>query len=414
MMINTALGACASVYSSITDALLNFLTSDGSSLLLWAEVLRMDYATLARESEHSSSYGVGHTAGGGLAHAAHAKYFNELSAASTEHIRRRSDCRDKSCQDAEDARFCGEWMSLYAQWENVNRQRYTTAARSFDRVATQTVMHAENEWLQLRDYTVRQLKKMRFPKTPGDDMEGMMLKGVNDSLRNDFDRHFGGDGDTVRYLGEQATWFQEERAAVEDNMVEQANDMEEQICAAARRAVLEQLAQEEWQAYRDHLKDRVSWDVDPKTEEEFPCEGAIGPVSVKIDTTTPGSGLGKFDLKWKTPLYKSGDDGASFSAGSSIGVGGESGEDSASVSSNYGPFAGKVKVTLTKKVNPFNSQEYMGIKVKGSAGFGLKRGKLSVACYPSSGSVTIYPRSLYDDAVRYLSTPVSPPPRGHQ
>lgn len=74
-------------------------------------------------------------------------------------------------------------------------------------------------------------------------------------------------------------------------------------------------------------------------------------------------------------------------------VGGQTSEGvSIGVSGNYGPFAGKAKVTLTTKVNPWNSQEYTGINLKGSAGFGLKAGKLGAACYQSSGSVTSYPR----------------------
>jgi hypothetical protein len=411
-MINSFLGAYASVYVDVSDGLLNFLTREGSSLMLWAEVLGLDSTVLGRESEHSSNYGVGYTHGGGLAHRAYEEYLRELNAASTDHARRASDCFDKPCQVQENIRFCGVWKSLYADWQGASRQRYNTAARNFDRIATRKVMQAENELLQARAFAVRQLTRMRFSKTLRPDMEGQMLQGMNTIIRSSYERHLDADGDTVSYLGEQALWAQTMRTEVEEDLASEAQKMEEETCEAAKKALLEMLAQEEWQAYRDHLKDRVAWDIQPKTESEFPCEGSIGPVTVSLDTTKLGSGQGKFDLKWKASLYKSGSDGIGVSAGSGIGVGGQNSEDSAGASGNYGPFAGKVKATLTSKVNPWNSKEYMGIKLKGSAGLGLKAGKLGAACYPSSGSVTFYPRAFYEDAMRYLSTPSSAPTGG--
>ena len=141
-------------------------------------------------------------------------------------------------------------------------------------------------------------------------------------------------------------------------------------------------------------------------------------LSVSTDVNELGSGKGKFDLKWKPKLYENKDYNTkvSGSVGVSIGVGGQANEfPSISGKGEYGPFSGKAKVTLTNKVNPWNNQEYTGIKLKGSAGFGLSAGKkvkLGVACYPSSGSVTLYPRALYEDAVKYLSTPSTPPSGG--
>ena len=185
------------------------------------------------------------------------------------------------------------------------------------------------------------------------------------------------------------------------------------------------LAQEEWEAYLDHLRDRIRWDVQPQTESSFPCEGEIGPLTIEADLNKPGEG--KFDLKWKGKSFRAGGavtvgGGGVTGVGGGVGVrttsgvtvnatGSSSGGPGFGTSTGYGPFQGKGKVSFTSKVSPWNSQEYLGIKLKGSAGLGLsaRRGALGVKCYPSSGSVTIYPRALYNDAVKYLSTPPTRP-----
>ena len=65
----------------------------------------------------------------------------------------------------------------------------------------------------------------------------------------------------------------------------------------------------------------------------------------------------------------------------------------------------------SNKVSPWDNREYRGIRLQSSAGLGLRNrsGKLSAACYPTSGSVTIYPRALLEDAVRYATTPSTRP-----
>jgi hypothetical protein len=196
-------------------------------------------------------------------------------------------------------------------------------------------------------------------------------------------------------------------------------------CEPAMRALMELLAQEEWQAYLDHLRDRLSWSVQPQTESSFPCDGAIGPLTIETDLNKPGEG--KMDLKWKGKSFQGGGSVTVGPGGATVGGGvgrktsgvtiSGSGDSSGSAgvggSGGYGPFQGKVRVTHTNKTSPWNSREYLGIKIKGSAGLGLstRDGQLGIKCYPSSGSVTIYPRALYEDAVRYLSTPSSPPGR---
>lgn len=279
----------------------------------------------------------------------------------------------------------------------------------------------------MRDYAVRQLKKMRFQKTPGYDMEQMTVQGINMAILPVYQRHVNPPEDvssgTVAYLRQRAEWFQHERDSMDEMLGQQAEDMQRE-CEPALRALLELLLQEEWQAYLDHLRDRLAWDIQPKTEPGDcpPGKFAIGPLSVSADPNKLGEG--KFDLKWKKGDFSAtgsatvGEGGVTLSGGAegkirgmSIGVATEGGP-SISRDVSYGPFKGKGKVTLTSKVNPYNSQEYLGIKLKGSAGFGLKAGKLGADCYPSSGSVTFYPRALLNDAAKYMSTPSTRPSGG--
>lgn len=440
--INGAFSTCISAYATIADKLLGFpsLTeTSGSPLLLWSDALGLDAPVLARES-YRTGIGERTMSGGlGLARGALDDYRRDKDAGYKEWTRRSNACNGSDCQIREAARWCVVWKQLYEVWENASRQRHTAAARNFDRIATRRLMQAENEWLQVRDYAVRQLRKMRFRKLPGYDEEQLFLKTVNVQILpvyghvNPSEEIHGGQVvySTVLYLQNQAQWFEGERSGLDRDLDNEAKSLQSQ-CAPALRALIELLAQEEWQAYLDHLRDRLAWDIQPKTESEFPCEGSIGPLTIETDLNKPGEG--KFDLKWKGKSFQGGGNvtvgpgGVSWGGGGGIrgssadkhsgvvinATGGTSGPGIGG-SGNYGPFQGKAKVSLTSKKSPWNSQEYLGIKLKGSAGLGLTGGKGSkygLKCYPSSGSVTIYPRALYDDAVRYLSTPSSPPRGG--
>ena len=410
-MINSALSVAISSYAQVSDTLLTYISGvNGSSLLFWADVLGMDSALLGSESHRDATEWNMH-GGPALATSAHDDYQSGLDAARKQ---RPSTCPadDPHCVRA-DARYCEAWKQLYERWETVSRERSNTAAHNFDPNATRLVIQAENELLQVRDYAVRQLAKMRFQN---DVEQKARLQGVNQAVRRVYDDHFGSAG-TVAFLRERAQWFQDERSALDEELSREREEMQK-TCGPAERALLELLAQEQWQAYLDYLGRRLNWDIQPKVESELPCEGSIGPVTVSTDFEDLGSGRGKLDLKWKPRLLDGkveGFDGGStkYSGTGSAGVGvgiGQGSDASLGGGGSYGPFAGKVKVTLTTSVNPWNNQEYMGIKLKGSQGFALKEGKFGIACYPNSGSVTFYPRAFYDDAVKYLSTPSSRPP----
>ena len=437
VMVNGALGTCVSAYGSITDQILSFPDStnlNGSPLLFWADVLGLDSQSLHRElkdieggaEDEVAQWSMSTYHGPSLAQPAYVSYFRDKDAGEKDHGERLRACRDDPCIVRETARWCGVRKQLYQRWEIASRQRFNAAAQRFDGIATRRLIEAENEYLQLRDYAVRQLKKMRFLKRPGYDEEQVVLQGINANIKTVYDRHLNSASDAasgmVPYLRERAVWFVGERKGLDEKLANEAKELQYK-CEPAIRALLDLLAQEEWQAYLDHLKDRLLWDIQPKTESEFPCEGSIGPLTIETDLNKPGEG--KFDLKWKGKTFQGGGNvtvGGGGITGGGIGVGRKttSGVSVATVSPSgpgfgqsvsYGPFQGKGKISFTSKVSPWNSQEYLGIKLKGAAGLGLstRKGQLGMKCFPSSGSVTIYPRALYEDAVKFMSTPTTRP-----
>lgn len=441
-VINAVLGVYISIYAQITDTRLSFPDSTltfGSPVLYWADVLGLDAPVLGRESRRDAvSWDMHSALGPALAQGAFDAYTRDKEQAYSEHRTRELACRDNECTIRETARWCGVWKPLYERWANDSRQRHNKAARSFDRIATQTLIGAENELLLTRDYAVRQVKKMTFQNTPGFDMKKMTLQGINQSVQSVFEKHLSPKSEhtgTIPYIRGRARWFDGERNGMEEQLAHEADDIKRE-CEPAMQALLELLIQEEWQAYLDHLRDRMAWDLQGQAEtSEFPCEGTIGPVTIGTDLNKPGEG--KMDIKWSrkgVPVsaggsvtlrqdqtiglgvgvsykeeYPGGSGGPPITGSGSGTVRDELGKSGVGGGVGYGPFAGKGSVTFTTKVSPWNSREFLGIKLKGSAGLGLKRGNMGFACYPSSGSVTFYPRALYEDTVRYLSTPATPP-----
>jgi hypothetical protein len=434
-MLNSLLGMCIANYGQVTDTMLSFADTtqtNGSPLLFWSDVLSIDPPVLHREQEGGWKEAIRwsmHGLGPALSQPAQTSFFKDKEAGYKEFSNRERACGgDNACRVRENARWCSVRKQLFQRWEEASRQRHNAAARKFDRTALTRIIAAENEYLQLRDYAVRQLKKMKFMAVPGMSMEQMTIDGINTSIKLVYDRHLGTGNDggtgTVTYLRDRARWFVTEREGIDEALKIEAEDIRTS-CEAPMRAFLELLAQEEWQDYLDHLKDRLSWSIQPKTESSFPCEGNIGPLTIEADLNKPGEG--KMDLKWKGKTFAGGGSVIFGSGGTQVGLGGSaktsgvtlsaSGDSSGSAGvgggGGFGPFQGKARVTYTSKKSPWNSTEYLGIKLKGSAGLGLsnKTGTLGVKCYPSSGSVTIYPRAFYEDAVKYLSTPSSPPGR---
>lgn len=433
MMINSVLGVLITSYDQITDTMLTFpdtTETNASPLIVWANALNMDPPVLARERRDDAiSWSMHGAPGPALAQGAYDAFTSGKEAGWQEHNTRERACSDNSCRIRENARWCGVWKSLHERWANDSRARHNTAAHRFDLIATRTLINTENELLQVRDYAVRQVRKMRFPVTPGFDVRKMTLAGLNTALKRTFEKQLATSDSmgTVSYLRERAHWFETERDDMERFLTDESEKIKHD-CEPVMRALFELLAQEEWQAYLDHLRDRLAWDIQGKVENEFPCEGSIGPFTVTADLAK--SGEGKFDLKWKANQSLSLSGSVTLrqdqTLGVSVGAGVKQGDfgGSGTINENlepglggggtYGPFAGKGRATFTSKVSPWNSREYFGIKLKGSAGFGLgsktKGGMgMGVACYPSSGSVTFYPRAFLEDSIRYMSTPSTRP-----
>lgn len=436
MMITTALSMYISMYAQISDTMLSFLDTteiNGSPILVWSDVVRIDPPALQREQEGGWKEPIRwsmHGQGVALSQPPLTTFTKDKEAGYRDHNAREDACRDNPCRVRENARWCGVRSELFRRWEDASRQRHNAAARRFDQVATRYVIAAENEYLQLRDYAVRQIQKMKFPPpVQGMSLEKLTIDAINTNLKLVYDKHLaaetnGGIG-MATYLRDRAKWFETERTDIDEMLKIEAEDIRTS-CEAPMREFLELLAQEEWQAYLDHLRDRLSWSVQPKNEGSFPCETSIGPLTIEADLNKPGEG--KMDLKWKGKTFSGGGNvvfgpgGPTFGAGGSAKTSGvtltggvdSSGNAGTGGGFGYGPFQGKAKVSYTSKVSPWNNREYLGIKLKGSAGLGLSngpKGQLGMKCFPSSGSVTIYPRAFYEDAVKYLSTPSSAPGR---
>jgi hypothetical protein len=219
-------------------------------------------------------------------------------------------------------------------------------------------------------------------------------------------------GKVEQFLQQQSRWYGMERETIESH-IRQTKESHDRQCEPVMLQLLQLVLQEQYQDYLEHLRDRMRWGVDSRVDTKFPCDCSFGAFSCAADLNDLGEG--KFGYKLtKGPFSASGSVGVgekgvkvSGSAGAKVrgvGVGVDSG-GSASVGRGVrvGPFAGKGDATFTTATNPWNNREYLGIRVRGSAGFGVGTKGASASCYPSSGEVTIYPRALLEDVGRYLS-----------
>src|SRR2546430_7143917 len=115
----------------------------------------------------------------------------------------------------------------------------------------------------------------------GANLQELTVKGINIAIRNLYEHHLSSAGrtrGTIAYLRERAEWFQSERNEMDEMLGQEANDMQRE-CESALRALLDLLAQEEWQAYLHHLQDRLASDLQPQTQEVLPFHGSIVPLS---------------------------------------------------------------------------------------------------------------------------------------
>jgi hypothetical protein len=290
----------------------------------------------------------------------------------------------------------------------VRLQRVNTAGRNFDNEARYVVSLAEGEVGAAREFAVALLRDLR--KGPGNAFEfGVQM--INQAYQLTLlQPHLLAGGKVDEFLQQQARWFAQQRAWVEDSNASMKQSHDSQCDPVMLELRMEQLAQQ-YQAYLEHLRERLAWGVDSRVDTKFPCNFSLGGLSGKADLNDLGGG--KFGYEVTRGPYAGGvevgRDGVSFSGGASgkirgVGVSVDSGGE-AGAGGRFGPFAGKADASFTTAVNPWNGRQYLGIRLRGSAGFGVgtKGGGASASCYPSSGEVTLYPRALLEDLGRYLS-----------
>jgi hypothetical protein len=314
-------------------------------------------------------------------------------------VRTRSACKTQACMDQVDRQECLAWKGLNKDWSDEGARRYLLAARNFDHVAAGLLRGANIEILGTRMFAARTLKALRLHKsTPGTAMPiDVFVQGINMSFRSLLvGPHLTSDTNASSVPGilrEQARWFAGARTMYEGHVGSEAANIRAR-CEPVERRSLEQLAEEEWEAYRDMLRDRMKEDIEVETGDEFPCSGKVGPISLSLNLAKLGSGEGELSGTWevKEAVGFTGKVDQNGELGGSIDVG-----------HHYGPIAGEGEVTVISRINPRNGEEDRGFKLTGEAGFGFEVGKvLGADCYPATGSVEFYPRAFMEDAVAYL------------
>jgi hypothetical protein len=427
---NLALAQCATAYFSFVTFLLDSYYGDrsGFELVFWADVLGLDAPAFVRDlpcGSPGNDCGVRVLPSNSLLsrQAEDRPHFGREEA--VRQYRRDIDACNairgdsSGCRVRARARECATNKVLIEQWADARQQRVNAASRNFDNEARYVISLAEAEIGAAREFAVGLLRDLRKggaalpgPEGKPTDAAGFAVWQINQVYTQTLllQPHLLAGGKVEQFLGEQKRWFEREREGIESGIMS-AKRSHDQMCEPVMLELrMEQLA-EQYQAYLEHLRERMGWGVDRRVDTKFPCSFAIGGLSGKADLDDLGESKFAYELS-RGPYAGSvelGKDGPSFSGSASgkirgVGVSVDS-DGAAGASGRYGPFAGKADASFTSAVNPWNGRQYLGIRLRGSAGFGIgnKSGSASASCYPSSGEVTIYPRALLEDVGRYLS-----------
>ena len=431
---NMALTQCATAYFMLTGMLLDsyYFAESAFELVFWADALGLDAPAYVRDLPCGSpGNDCGQRVQPGkslLSQAVEDRRHFGREEASRQWRRDIDACNaikgDASgCRLRAQARECATNKALIEQWAQARQQRVNTASRNFDNESRWVISLAESEVGAAREFAVGLLRDLRKggPSLPGPDGKpvdafGFAVWQLNQAYAQTvlLQPHLLAGGKVPSFLEDQSRWFNQERGWIEEGIAIAKRDHDQQCEPVMFELRLLQL-EEQYQAYLDHLRDRMAWGVDSRTLTNLPCDFSLGPLSGSADLNDLGEG--KFSYKWTkggfsaTGAANVGKDGVKVSGSASgkvygVGVGVDtSGSSSVGRKVSYGPFAGKADASFTTAVNPWNNREYLGIRIKGSAGFGLQArgGKAGASCYPSSGEVTIYPRALLEDLGTYLS-----------
>lgn len=414
MQHNGVIGQCVSSYFMLTGLLLDsyYFAESAFELVFWADALGLDAPLFVRDLPCGSA---GNVCGDRtdptnslLSRAAEDRQYLGRNEAAKQYYRDIDACAsgDSSCRLRARARECITGKALLEELFAARLQRINTAGRNFDPEARYVVSLAEDEVGAAREFAVALLPGLR--KGPGNAFEfGVQMINQTYQLML-LQPHLLAGGKVDEFLQQQARWFGQQRAWVEESNAAMKQSHDSQCDPVMLELRMEQLAQQ-YQEYLEHLRDRLRWGVDSRVDTKFPCDAGFGGLSLKADLNDLGESKIAYDVS-RGPYAGSvevGKDGPSFSGSASgkirgVDVGVDSGGQ-ASAGGSYGPFAGKGDVTFTSATNPWNNRKYLGIRVRGSAGFGVKGGGASASCYPTSGEVTVYPRALLEDLGRYLS-----------
>ena len=88
-------------------------------------------------------------------------------------------------------------------------------------------------------------------------------------------------GKVEQFIQQQSRWYGQQREWVESSnaQMKQSHDSEcEPVMMELRLLQLE----EQYQAYLEHLRDRMAWGVDSRTLTNLPCDFSIGPLSLRM------------------------------------------------------------------------------------------------------------------------------------
>ena len=426
MQYNTALAHCASAYFMLTNFLLDsyYFAELAAELVFWADALRLDAPLFVRDLPCGSP--------GNTCDERSARSLSLLSRqvedrlhfgreeAARQYRRDRDACAGSgpSCVVRAQARECTTVKALIEQWAASRQQRVNTARLNFDNASRYVISLGEAEIGAAREFAVDALRGVRKggPSFTGPDGKPFNAVSFAEQYTNQsyltqlLQSHLLAGGKVEQFLQQQSRWFGMEREGIEGS-IRGAKQSHDSQCEPVMLELALLVLQEQYQDYLEHLRDRMRWGIDSRVDTKFPCDFSIGGLSGQADLNDLGEG--KFGYKVTRGPYSGSasatSEGLAFSGSASgkirgVGVSVDS-QGKAGAGGRFGPFAGKADASFTSAVSPWNGREYLGIRVRGSAGFGVgtKGGGASASCYPSSGEVVIYPRALVEGMAAILS-----------
>jgi len=427
MQRSSLLSQCISYYFSYTDLLLGSVVRDGgTTLTFWAEVVGIDPAAFLRDivdQDREVADALMFSASRLPSTAADKLLRDKDSAANDRYWRDKEACN--AMQDARAANACSEQalraecaanVINYEEWVALQRRTFAAAAQRFDPKALELMRWAERETERARTFAERYAAELdaagaSFPGANGTPTtpRGFALEQINLGFRNLVEHNFApGSFGVVDFIAEQAQWYELQKQAFEASVAEGRQSLAARCGPVLLADEIEALAQEQWQAYRDELWDRLTSTIEGDWDPTFACEATIGPYTVSLSE----KGLESVSAKWKR-LKASVDatgkvkvfgswkwDRITFTGSTTYSEGrvvGTSMGASGSVSVVRGASA-KGGVTVVSD----GRRDEPAVVFSGSLELGHEGRSSSFACSPGSGTLKIYPRAFTRAAIGYV------------